>query len=498
MRDLLSFVFILPITGSPLAASTSGNNPLRNIVFYTLTILTLLLTIVNAWGVLDFINVAPKKASSKILKQPSDMDAQLLEKQAKIVIGGINFFNKNSINQDPAQMKGMANLIQSQYLEGMFSKEALPEGIFAKMGRASLRSRVVLRNWFELDQDKALEELKLRQDKTAQPVDQLLIESIESPTKTFTEEERKLVQEKMKWMGNLYLQKNFKAENSSPEFEESLNKGFTKFVIGAAFLSIFALSSVTIFSISVFQYLRDKFNARFVPLNSSAHLLEIFCVYMAIMLSGSLIVKLLVVHVGLKPDLKIQVPIIVSSLLAILFPLLSGMNFKTIREDLGLTLDGWGKALRDITTTPLLYVGIWTPFFIVLLIYASILSALKLDVSQGGHPIVPILTQAPDNFKIALIFFLAVVCAPIIEEIMFRGALYGWLRTRSSATASVVISSLIFAAVHPQGPIGMVPLTMIGMFLAVLREWRGGLLAPMIAHACVNCGTLVMVLFIFR
>ena len=81
---------------------------------------------------------------------------------------------------------------------------------------------------------------------------------------------------------------------------------------------------------------------------------------------------------------------------------------------------------------------------------------------------------------------------------MFRGAFYCWLRARFGVLFSVLLSSFIFASVHPQGAVGVVPLTFIGILLALLREWRGTLVAPMIAHACFNAGTLSLVLFIFR
>ena len=154
--------------------------------------------------------------------------------------------------------------------------------------------------------------------------------------------------------------------------------------------------------------------------------------------------------------------------------------------------------MRDIFTTPFVYIAAWCPFFVLLVAYSVVISYLQLDINDSGHPIVPILAGSKDNTQVYFIILLAVVMAPIIEEIMFRGALYGWLRARFSYGASLIISGLIFAAVHPQGPMGVFPLTMIGIFLAALREWRGNLIAPMIAHACVNAGTLTLVLSAFR
>jgi hypothetical protein len=93
---------------------------------------------------------------------------------------------------------------------------------------------------------------------------------------------------------------------------------------------------------------------------------------------------------------------------------------------------------------------------------------------------------------------MAVVVAPCVEEVMFRGAFYSWLREYCSATFSIITSAVIFAAIHPQGLIGLVPLTFIGVILAIVREWRGTLSAAIATHACFNAGTLIVVLLLFR
>ena len=55
-----------------------------------------------------------------------------------------------------------------------------------------------------------------------------------------------------------------------------------------------------------------------------------------------------------------------------------------------------------------------------------------------------------------------------------------------------MLSAALFAAIHPQGIVGFAPLFAIGATLAALREWRGSLIAPMVAHGCVNGVTLIL------
>jgi membrane protease YdiL (CAAX protease family) len=114
------------------------------------------------------------------------------------------------------------------------------------------------------------------------------------------------------------------------------------------------------------------------------------------------------------------------------------------------------------------------------------------------HPIVP-MVKGPDSspLTVVTILLIAVVLAPVLEEITFRGFFYNALRSRYSPILSIAISSAFFAGIHPQGIIGFPMLMAIGIVLATLREWRGSLIAPIIMHACTNGATLLIVLLGF-
>ena len=90
---------------------------------------------------------------------------------------------------------------------------------------------------------------------------------------------------------------------------------------------------------------------------------------------------------------------------------------------------------------------------------------------------------------------------PIVEEITFRGVLYRGLRVRpvgGSALGSIAIGGLvsgfIFAAIHPRGWVAIPALGAIGFAMALAREWRGSLIAPMVMHAINN--TVVMTVMV--
>lgn len=101
-----------------------------------------------------------------------------------------------------------------------------------------------------------------------------------------------------------------------------------------------------------------------------------------------------------------------------------------------------------------------------------------------------IVTQG-SALEIAMVFFAASVVAPVVEETFFRGVLYSGFRTRMRVWPSVLVTSAIFAVIHPL-PGGFLPIFALACVLALLRE-RSGLLLPGIACHCVY-NTFVLVI----
>ncbi len=83
---------------------------------------------------------------------------------------------------------------------------------------------------------------------------------------------------------------------------------------------------------------------------------------------------------------------------------------------------------------------------------------------------------------------LAIAAAPIFEEFIFRGLIFGGLRRSLPAWQAILASAAVFAIVHP--PSSMIPVFGLGVCAALAFDRTKMLLAPMIAHAIYNAAVL--------
>jgi membrane protease YdiL (CAAX protease family) len=80
--------------------------------------------------------------------------------------------------------------------------------------------------------------------------------------------------------------------------------------------------------------------------------------------------------------------------------------------------------------------------------------------------------------------------APLVEELIFRGLLYGWLAGRWGTVAAWIVSSLAFAAAHVE-PAHVILVLPLGLFFGWLRRRADSLWPSLVAHM-VNNGLAVV------
>ncbi len=227
--------------------------------------------------------------------------------------------------------------------------------------------------------------------------------------------------------------------------------------------------------------------------------LEAFAVYLGgsafVVEGGAAVLASLGVPVGPMP----LIGLVVVSLLAVIWPLLRCPSRRgAVARDLGLHR-GRGFAVEAAMG----FVGYLAGLPIVA---AGFLLTLGLTIvlapagAEDGpppvlaHPVILWIAEGGTLERI-LVLLLGAVFAPFVEEALFRGSLFGYVRTRLAFVPSALLVAFIFAVIHPQGLAAVPVLMSLAISFAIIREWRGSLVGPMVAHA-LNNGAVLTVLWL--
>ena len=118
----------------------------------------------------------------------------------------------------------------------------------------------------------------------------------------------------------------------------------------------------------------------------------------------------------------------------------------------------------------------------------ALLASLTLTGLSGEQPSHPAINEGLGGspMDIVLLYLLGVVWAPVVEELVFRGAFYYSLRPTLATILAALLNAFVFAAIHPQGWALIPALASLGFAFSLIREWRGSIIGPITAHAVHN------------
>lgn len=152
---------------------------------------------------------------------------------------------------------------------------------------------------------------------------------------------------------------------------------------------------------------------------------------------------------------------------------------KPSREELGLTgLPSW----TDILLGPIGFVVQLVLGAVVVKLFDLIFPWFNAAETQNvGYSE---LRLAPTSDKI-LAFIVIAVVAPILEEFIFRGFLYGRLRKYLAMPIAIILTALLFAILHGQWNVA-VNVFVTSVVLCALREITGTIYAGMLVHILKN------------
>lgn len=134
---------------------------------------------------------------------------------------------------------------------------------------------------------------------------------------------------------------------------------------------------------------------------------------------------------------------------------------------------------------------------VVPLVFVSALISSRLFHSVHT-PVNPVQMQAMDAINPwdqILILIEASLAAPIVEELMFRGLLFPALKWRWGMPGGVILTSAVFALLHPNLPAGFLPLWTLGAAFALVFQ-RTKTLLPSIAMHAIHNGLVTITMFL--
>ena len=122
--------------------------------------------------------------------------------------------------------------------------------------------------------------------------------------------------------------------------------------------------------------------------------------------------------------------------------------------------------------------------------------ALSVAVSQLGiepQGMKQVIEFVPKQIVPSLL--LLAVLAPIVEELVFRGLIYGWIAGRWGTMAGFIVSSLAFAAAHFE-PAHIVLVLPLGLLFGWMRRRADSLLPSLVSHILNNGFALLAAVYL--
>ena len=143
-----------------------------------------------------------------------------------------------------------------------------------------------------------------------------------------------------------------------------------------------------------------------------------------------------------------------------------------------------------IRRPPGIYWALALPILVGMYLGAALVSAVIVQLFYGGKATNPQVEDITGGgsfswTKLILALITASVAAPFVEEIFFRGVLFGWLRTRWGAVPGVTISAALFSGAHAI-PLILASIFVVGLTLAIVYEKTKSTIATMTLHSLFN------------
>jgi len=159
----------------------------------------------------------------------------------------------------------------------------------------------------------------------------------------------------------------------------------------------------------------------------------------------------------------------------------------------------WGRAFGFTSTRQLSAMLMALGVTLIVLPIAWYLGFLSVQVMEMfrlravPQPSIQVLQTTVAAGSQVFLAFLAVVVAPVTEELLFRGIMYPFIKKRGYPRLALCVTAVLFSALH-LNLMTFIPLTFLGLVLAWLYDTTDNLLAPIFAHSLFNTANFLRVI----
>jgi membrane protease YdiL (CAAX protease family) len=214
----------------------------------------------------------------------------------------------------------------------------------------------------------------------------------------------------------------------------------------------------------------------------------------AVLLTGSVLVGITqAIDGGLQPAARTAVESFAGQAASYAAALAALAVLVMLRRGLGLRDLGWRmpRSLGRLGWLPWLAIGVVGA--VVALVVAEWLASLATQILPNSPNTQCTTVRDEYGGYVGVAIPLVCLIAPLAEETIFRGFIYGWLRRRIPVLPAVVISAAVFSAAHLVLVLAL-PLFGVGVILALLYEYSDSLLPGAIVHGLFNLVGIIAIL----
>ena len=135
-------------------------------------------------------------------------------------------------------------------------------------------------------------------------------------------------------------------------------------------------------------------------------------------------------------------------------------------------------------------VGVATQLLVLPLLYLPIYVLFDKNSEDVEQVARDLTDRATDPVGVVLLVLIVGICAPIAEELFYRGLVFRSIENRYGTWPGIVGSGLVFGASHFQ-LLQLPGLAVFGMILAYLTSRTGRLVPAIFAHVAFNMVTVI-------